>query len=430
MPAWMEKIPGSEAAEWAKKRREAQQVIDQEYAKYVQEMNRMRDATLSTQDSERRALVARYNPDAARLAQARADRDSLLRLGTRDEASQKALSALNKEIAALEKGYKNAGAAASALSKAQREAQKAANEAERKAAREKRDADDLALRRLREDVTIARIGGDASVIATAEQELRLREMIIQRERDGVSASAARLEAERQISRELLAQYATLKVENSDATLEKQGFMSSEARMAKALAEMGNVKAFSAKTALFEDLRLNTRQAFGDGLMEAAEGGSFFSVFASRLKSAAASALVGIATDGLFGNRDGSKTGLISSAMTFFLPKNKYAHGTPSSAAGLALVGEKGPELVNLPGGSRVHTADDTMRKLTSMASAAMAPAAPMVSITYAPVLNAQGAGPREVDELKAMMARQQAEFEGRVINTVQEAVGRRTLRVG
>jgi tape measure domain-containing protein len=41
----------------------------------------------------------------------------------------------------------------------------------------------------------------------------------------------------------------------------------------------------------------------------------------------------------------------------------FANGTPSAPGGLALVGERGPELVNLPRGSRVHTAQETSRML-------------------------------------------------------------------
>ncbi|WP_137803391.1 phage tail length tape measure family protein [Caulobacter sp. 3R27C2-B] len=427
-PAWARRIPGSAASQWEKRRAEAQAELTKLKAQEAADAARAKQAAAAEQDRDRKALVARYNPDAARLAQAKADRENLLRLGTPDDASKKALTALNKEIDALEKGYKNAGAAASALAKAQREAAKDARDAARKAAEAKRNADDLDLRRLREDVTIARIGGDAAVIANAEQELRLREMIIQRERDGLGASAARLEAERQISRELLAQYAAIKGENSDATLEKQGFMSAEARMAKALGEMSNVKAFSAKTALFEDLRLTTREAFGDGLMEAADGGDFFKVFASRLKYAAASALVGIATDGLFGNRDNSKPGLIAAAVKFFSPKNKYATGTRSSAAGVALVGEEGPELVDLPGGSRVFTAEET-RRLTAASQAGMGRGGAM-NFTYAPQYTINGGDAEAIKRLEAAMAQDRAEFRSKAVAAIIDAKSRRVPGVG
>ncbi|MDR7232297.1 phage-related minor tail protein [Caulobacter sp. BE264] len=424
-PEWARRIPGSAASLWEKRRQEAQAELTKLRAQEAADAAKAKQTMANEADADRKALVTRYNPGAARLAQAKADRDNLMRLGTPDEASRKALSELNKEIAALEKGYKNAGAAASALSKAQREAAKDSRDAARKAAEAKRDADDLELRRLREDVTVARIGGDASIIAAAEQELRLRETIIQRERDGMSATAARLEAERQISRELLAQAAALKAENSNVNLDKDGFVSAEARMAKALAEMSGVKAFSAKTALFEDLRVNTRLAFGDGLMEAAEGGDFFKVFTSRLKYAAASALVGIATDGLFGNRDGSKSGLISAAMKFFLPKNQYAAGTLSSAAGLALVGEKGPEIVDLPGGSRVFTAEET-RRLAAASRAGMAGQA--LNVTYAPTYTINGGDEAAIKRLEAAQAQDRAEFAARTITTVQDALSRRILK--
>lgn len=403
-----------------------QKQLDAEYQSYVAEMNRKRDAVLSVQDSDRKALVARYNPDAARLAQARADRENLLRLGTSDEASKKALTALNKEIDALEKGYKNAGAAASALAKAQREAAKDSRDAARKAAEAKRDADDLALRRLREDVMVARAGGDAAVIANAEQELRLREMIIQRERDGLGASAARLEAERQISRELLAQAAALKAENGNASLAKQGFMSAEARMAKVYAEMGDFKGFTAKTALFESLRLNTRQAFGDGLMEAMDGGDFFKVFASRLKYAAASALVRTAADGLFGNREGTKTGLIAAAIKGIIPG--FAKGTNNAPGGLALVGEKGPELVDLPGGSRVFTAEET-RRLTAASQAGMGRGGAM-NFTYAPQYTVTGGDAEAIKRLEAVMAQDRAEFSTKAVAAIIDAKSRRVPGVG
>jgi hypothetical protein len=48
-----------------------------------------------------------------------------------------------------------------------------------------------------------------------------------------------------------------------------------------------------------------------------------------------------------------------------------ASGTNYHLGGLALVGEEGPELVNLPRGSRVHTASDTAAMLSSPYSSAM-----------------------------------------------------------
>ncbi len=41
----------------------------------------------------------------------------------------------------------------------------------------------------------------------------------------------------------------------------------------------------------------------------------------------------------------------------------FAKGTLSAPAGLAIVGEKGPELVNLRGGERIYTAGQTQQML-------------------------------------------------------------------
>ena len=44
---------------------------------------------------------------------------------------------------------------------------------------------------------------------------------------------------------------------------------------------------------------------------------------------------------------------------------KHATGTKASKGGTALVGERGPELVNLPKGASVHTARETSQMLAS-----------------------------------------------------------------
>jgi phage-related tail protein len=42
----------------------------------------------------------------------------------------------------------------------------------------------------------------------------------------------------------------------------------------------------------------------------------------------------------------------------------FANGTPSAPGGLAMVGERGPELVNLPRGSQVITAENTRQMMS------------------------------------------------------------------
>ena len=72
---------------------------------------------------------------------------------------------------------------------------------------------------------------------------------------------------------------------------------------------------------------------------------------------------------------------------------KYAAGTNYHPGGVALVGEQGPELVDLPRGTRVHTAAATrnLARAGTLNSAATAPAGGIV-------INVLSADPRQVVE--------------------------------
>jgi hypothetical protein len=95
----------------------------------------------------------------------------------------------------------------------------------------------------------------------------------------------------------------------------------------------------------------------------------------------------------------------------------HAAGTLSAPGGLSLVGEEGPELVSLPPGSRVYSAGDTAR----MGGGA--------TVNLGGIhIDARGAGPREVDQLRAEMANLQRELPVRVAHHVNEAVDRGIVR--
>jgi hypothetical protein len=55
-----------------------------------------------------------------------------------------------------------------------------------------------------------------------------------------------------------------------------------------------------------------------------------------------------------------------SALLHFIPG--FASGTPSAPGGLALVGERGPELVNLPKGAAVTPTFQTLNALSQMSA--------------------------------------------------------------
>lgn len=87
----------------------------------------------------------------------------------------------------------------------------------------------------------------------------------------------------------------------------------------------------------------------------------------------------------------------------------YADGVDFAPGGMAIVGERGPELVNLPRGSSVIPNNKTMQALGGA-----------MSLMFAPVYNVTGSGP-EIAALKAQMARDRAEFEAKTIAVVRKA---------
>ena len=82
-----------------------------------------------------------------------------------------------------------------------------------------------------------------------------------------------------------------------------------------------------------------------------------------------------------------------------IPGSKFASGTDSAPAGMALVGEEGPELVMMSGGERVFTADETARMASGvglgaastggMASSVGAGSGVVVNATFNGVTNAR-----------------------------------------
>ena len=94
----------------------------------------------------------------------------------------------------------------------------------------------------------------------------------------------------------------------------------------------------------------------------------------------------------------------------------FATGTPYAPGGLSLVGERGPELVDLPRGARVLNANVTRGAMGGGQN-----------ITFAPVIDARGADAGAVARIEQSLQRAQVEFETRVIGTVRGAQRKRLL---
>jgi hypothetical protein len=171
------------------------------------------------------------------------------------------------------------------------------------------------------------------------------------------------------------------------------------------------RAGEAKLALAEHQaalqRLNTAsQAIGSALSSAfadaiVEGKKFSDVVTSlvqTLEKAAINQLVG----GLFNPSAAGGTSPIFKALGF-------ASGTDSAPGGLAIVGEKGPELVNLPRGSQV---------IPNAAISGLGGGNPIV---YSPAIDARGASIDAVARLAQIMAEDRASFASRTVATIQQA---------
>lgn len=105
----------------------------------------------------------------------------------------------------------------------------------------------------------------------------------------------------------------------------------------------------------------------------------------------------------------------------------FAKGTNSAPRGLAVVGENGPELVRFSGGEQVipnHRLNaPTMPNLRSASSNSGGG-----SFTFAPQIDARGADVAAVARLERVVAKQQAEFSGRVVQTMRQAKSTRNWR--
>ena len=97
----------------------------------------------------------------------------------------------------------------------------------------------------------------------------------------------------------------------------------------------------------------------------------------------------------------------------------FATGTNFAPGGLAMVGEKGPELVNLPRGSQVIPNVSLPKVGKAMGSSVSAP----VSIA----IDARGADAEGLARVNRELARLKAEIPGTVVTTVKDAQKRRML---
>lgn len=148
-------------------------------------------------------------------------------------------------------------------------------------------------------------------------------------------------------------------------------------------------------------------SFADAVLE---GKKLDEVFSNLLKQLARLA-INAAFNSIFSAGSGGGTSPILS----FFGIGKNAEGTDNWRGGLTMVGERGPELVNLPKGSQV------------IPNHALGSLGGGDRFNFAPQIDARGADVAAVARLEQILIRQQQEFANNVITTVRKAKTTRVL---
>ena len=177
-----------------------------------------------------------------------------------------------------------------------------------------------------------------------------------------------------------------------------------ARAKQALADMHHQ--MQQINALGQTLGSALSTAFGDAVLE----GKKLNEVTSQLLKTLAKAAINWAIMAPFQSGPGGAASPFASIFSGIFGKPAgAAAGTNYSTSGLTMVGEKGPELVNLPRGSQVIPND------------VLKGAAGASSIVYSPAIDARGASVEAVARLAQIMEADRASFASRTVQTIQQA---------
>lgn len=120
---------------------------------------------------------------------------------------------------------------------------------------------------------------------------------------------------------------------------------------------------------------------------------------------------------LFGGLFGGGAGKFPAA-----PVGLYASGTASARAGMAIVGEEGPEMVRFKGGEQVVPNHQLLAGNSNGNGGG-----DVISVNFAPVINAPNADKAELALIRQDLRKMKAELPGTILNTVKDGQKRRAI---
>lgn len=153
--------------------------------------------------------------------------------------------------------------------------------------------------------------------------------------------------------------------------------------------------------IFDDLQSTISESFLSGFKALASGAKSFLDVTAEIFTKIADKVIDILMTPIFDSLGGSLAGgILGGLRRVGIPG--FATGTSYAPGGMTVVGERGPELVNLPRGSQVVTNSRTERMLASRQSSP--------SITINAPIDARGADPSVVPRLEAALAKLRREI--------------------
>ena len=164
----------------------------------------------------------------------------------------------------------------------------------------------------------------------------------------------------------------------------------------------------------EDMKALGKDVMGGFIKDLQAGKSASEALAGAL-SKVADKLLDVALNSIFDGGGGGLGGIFGGIASIL----GFAGGTNNAPGGLAIVGERGPELVNLPKGSQVTPSIDTKAMLANKGGGVNVP----VNIS----IDATGADAAGLARVEAQLQKLRSGLPGQIVSTVRDARTRRII---